>query len=142
MVKNFSSFGPNWIPGTIAQKRGPLTYLVEVSDGRFWKRHVDHIKKHHSPHSVLKNEPEIDVDFSSPSPSSETDTITETLEISDVNGSEQVESRSTTPSSRVDPSEISHGTRTMLQNSNPSKGNQCYPTRQRQPPKHFETQTW
>ena len=66
MVKNFSSSGPNWILGTIAQKQGPLTYLVDVSNGRLWKRHVDHIKKHHSPHSVPKSEPEINVDFSIP----------------------------------------------------------------------------
>ena len=59
MVKNFSSSGPNWIPGTIAQKQGPLTYLVDVSDGRLWKYHVDHIKKRHS---VLKSELEIHVE--------------------------------------------------------------------------------
>ena len=27
MVKSFSSSGPDWIPGVIAHKLGPLTYL-------------------------------------------------------------------------------------------------------------------
>ena len=26
--------GPDWVPGTIAQTLGPLTYIVDVSEGR------------------------------------------------------------------------------------------------------------
>ena len=33
MVRNFSS-GPDWIPGVIAQGLGPLTYLIDILDGR------------------------------------------------------------------------------------------------------------
>ena len=44
IVKNFGS-GTDWVPGTIAQKLGPLMYIVDVSEGRVWKRHVDHIKE-------------------------------------------------------------------------------------------------
>ena len=43
MVKNFRT-GPTWIPGIIVQQLGPLTYMIEVSAGKFWKRHVDHVK--------------------------------------------------------------------------------------------------
>lgn len=27
------------------QQLGPLTYLIDISDGRLWKRHVDHLKQ-------------------------------------------------------------------------------------------------
>ena len=47
MVKNFRT-GPTWIPGTIVQQLGPLTYMIEVSAGKFWKRHVDHVKDYPS----------------------------------------------------------------------------------------------
>ena len=43
MARNFRA-GAAWIPGVIAQQLGPVTYLVNVSEGRHWKRHVDHIK--------------------------------------------------------------------------------------------------
>ena len=36
--------GPDWIPGLIIQQLGPLSYLVDIGDGRRWKRHVDHLK--------------------------------------------------------------------------------------------------
>ena len=38
MVRNFLS----WLPATIIDCIAPLTYLVLLSDGRIWKRHVDH----------------------------------------------------------------------------------------------------
>ena len=43
MAKNMRA-GPSWVPGTIVQQLGPVTYLVDVSDGRVWKCHVDHLK--------------------------------------------------------------------------------------------------
>ena len=49
-------------PGVIAQKMGPLTYLIDVSGGRLWKRHVDHIKDHRRPITV-SDDTEIDVDL-------------------------------------------------------------------------------
>ena len=47
MVKNFCT-GPTWVPGIIAQQLGPLTYMIEISAGKFWKRHVDHVKDYPS----------------------------------------------------------------------------------------------
>ena len=61
MVRNFGGSGPDWVPGVIAQKMGPLTYLVDVSGGRLWKRHVDHIKDHPRPVTV-SDDGEIDMD--------------------------------------------------------------------------------
>ena len=62
MVRSFSGSGPDWVPGVIAQKKGPLTYLIDVSGGRLWKRHVDHIKDHQRPITV-SDDTEIDVDI-------------------------------------------------------------------------------
>ena len=42
MVRNYRE-GPQWISGTIAEKRGPLTYLVEIREDILWKRHIDQI---------------------------------------------------------------------------------------------------
>ena len=36
--------GPDWVPGTIVQVLGPVTYLVETDDGQRWKRHTDQLK--------------------------------------------------------------------------------------------------
>ena len=68
MVKNFRS-GPNWVPGEIIQALGPLTYLVDVGHGQFWKRHIDHLRNYaprHLPETYhTEPEGEIDIDISS-----------------------------------------------------------------------------
>jgi hypothetical protein len=45
MARNFQA-GAAWILGVIVQQLGPVTYLIEVSDGRLWKRHIDHVKRY------------------------------------------------------------------------------------------------
>ncbi len=35
----------DWIPGVVSQKLGPLTYLIDVGQGRTWRRHIDLLKK-------------------------------------------------------------------------------------------------
>ena len=62
VAKNYGS-GPAWLPGKIVQKLGPLTYIVDVSDGRIWKRHVDHVKECPNTLSLPEVEPEIDIDI-------------------------------------------------------------------------------
>ena len=44
MARNFRA-GEDWIPGVVMQQLGPLTYLVNVSDGRVWKWHVNFLKE-------------------------------------------------------------------------------------------------
>ena len=36
--------GPDWIPGTIVEVLGPVTYTVETDEGHRWKRHAEQIK--------------------------------------------------------------------------------------------------
>ena len=64
MVKNFGS-RDSWISCVVAQQLGlgPLTYLVDVSGGHIWKRHVDHLKELGVSHSSSARVPEAEIDF-------------------------------------------------------------------------------
>ena len=42
-ARNFRA-GPPWTADVIVERLGPLTYLVQVSSGLFWRRHVDHLR--------------------------------------------------------------------------------------------------
>ena len=42
MVRDFRQRG-KWIPGVVLRKLGPITYNVEVGNGKVWKRHIDHL---------------------------------------------------------------------------------------------------
>ena len=46
LVRNLRE-GPKWLPGTIVEKTGPVSYRVEVSDQR-WRRHADQLLDHGS----------------------------------------------------------------------------------------------
>ena len=47
-VKNFSNnSNKQWLPGVILIQRGPLTYVVELSVGRVFRRHQDHVRLCH-----------------------------------------------------------------------------------------------
>ena len=35
--------GPTWIPGTIIERSGPLSYVVQVKGEQVWKRHIDQL---------------------------------------------------------------------------------------------------
>ena len=36
-----------WLPGTVVKIRGPLTYNIELEDGRIVTRHVDNLHRQH-----------------------------------------------------------------------------------------------
>ena len=40
MVRNFRE-GDKWTSGKIVDQLGPVSYLVQCSDGSMWRRHVD-----------------------------------------------------------------------------------------------------
>jgi len=44
---NYSD-SPHWLPGTVKAILGPVSYQVELKDGRIWKRHQDQLLKDHS----------------------------------------------------------------------------------------------
>ena len=43
MAKNMGS-GPNWIPATVTEVLGPVTYMVRIESGQVWKRHAEQLK--------------------------------------------------------------------------------------------------
>ena len=45
LIKKFNNTGPKWLQGHIIQPVGPLSYLVKLTDGRTFRRHVDHLQK-------------------------------------------------------------------------------------------------
>ena len=48
MAKNFGP-GDSWLRGVVARQLGPVTYLVNLTGGRLWKRHLDHLKELSTP---------------------------------------------------------------------------------------------
>ena len=59
MAKNMRP-GENWIPGVILKQLGPVSFLVDVGEGRTWKRHIDHLKVRDLPEPVAESAPEED----------------------------------------------------------------------------------
>ena len=37
-----------WLPGVIKEKSGPVSYSVQLEDGRTWHRHADHIRQRYA----------------------------------------------------------------------------------------------
>ena len=46
-VKDYRGNDPKWIPGTISDKTGPVSYRVEVGPDVNWRRHADQIQDSH-----------------------------------------------------------------------------------------------
>ena len=143
MARNFGSRN-NWISGVIVRQLGPVTYLVNVSDGRVWKRHVDHLKELVPTRDLPASDSDFDMDI--PSTSTPDHTPPEEPEDSPLNGNsepsasgENVNSPST--SGTASPSTAGERTESI---STPSQTlSHRYPSRQRQPPSRLsETQTW
>ena len=42
LARNFCP-GAKWIPGTVVERTGPLSYQVQVAGNRRWNRHLDHL---------------------------------------------------------------------------------------------------
>ena len=43
MVRSYCDNDPSWISGKIVEKKGDVTFLVEIEDGIIWKCHVDQL---------------------------------------------------------------------------------------------------
>lgn len=47
-VKNFcSNFKQQWLPGVILSQKGPVSYVIKLTDGREFRRHQDHVRLRH-----------------------------------------------------------------------------------------------
>ena len=41
--------------GTILDKTGPVSFRIRLSDGRIWKRHIDHVRIRYPEDSIAPN---------------------------------------------------------------------------------------
>ena len=71
MVKDFR-YANQWIPGTIVEKLGPVTYHVDVGKGKILKRHIDHLTQRQEPSPevtlITSDVPTIEDNFHYPEP--------------------------------------------------------------------------
>ena len=44
MARNWRP-GPEWVPGEIVERLGPLTFKILTQAGQLWKRHIDHLRE-------------------------------------------------------------------------------------------------
>ena len=107
----------------------PVTYLVDASGGRFWKRHVDHLKEFRlpCPPPTVASEPEIDVDISLPPTSADTVTPEPPTECS----ADRDEPSDTTPQPESIPEPVDTTPESIP--SNPRR----YPSRTHHPPERY-----
>ena len=42
MTRNYRH-GPKWLPGTVAEVKGPLSYVIQLNSGLLWRRHVNQL---------------------------------------------------------------------------------------------------
>ena len=47
----------HWLPGTVRERRGPVSYLVELDSGVWCRRHVDHLREMFSPTTTPISDP-------------------------------------------------------------------------------------
>ena len=43
MVHNYRQ-GPKWLPGTVAEVKGPLSYVVQLKSGLLWRRYINQLR--------------------------------------------------------------------------------------------------
>jgi hypothetical protein len=51
-VTNFSS-GPCWLPGVISMKTGPVSFVVDLAEGRSVRRHQDHVRRRYESQTTV-----------------------------------------------------------------------------------------
>ena len=54
-VKDFARTPITWVSGTVLEQAGPLSYRVELADGRVVRRHVDHVRSRSSTVSTTED---------------------------------------------------------------------------------------
>ena len=119
MAKNYRN-GPKWVPGVIVEQLGTLTFLVQLDNGMFWKRHVDQLRGRDQS-SNNNAQPEAEAAYASTDSNDEN--TNESSEIS--NGA--VTDTEATRNETVP---------TTTSNSVPARR---YPDRVRRPPKRYQT---
>lgn len=129
MVRNLRP-GPSWIPGTIVERNGPLSYVVQVKGEQVWKRHVEHLQE---VGDTPVEEPTRDRDDTNQPPVDESDSFPVTPDT--------VGDTATQPSdAQLDSPELSSSqTATSPVTNQPTEVPHRYPRRIHRPPKRYRT---
>ncbi|KAJ8704210.1 hypothetical protein PYW08_012934 [Mythimna loreyi] len=54
MIRDYTKSNRKWTEGVVAERTGPVSYIVTTSDGRTHKRHIDQLQTRKSRHSLSK----------------------------------------------------------------------------------------
>ena len=44
LCRNYRRHADKWLPAKVLHRTGPLSYQVELTDGRVWRRHIDQLR--------------------------------------------------------------------------------------------------
>ena len=44
LARDWRDSHTQWKPGVVAECRGPLSYLVQMDSGQYWRRHIEHLR--------------------------------------------------------------------------------------------------
>ena len=118
--------GPRWLLGTIVERRGPLTYLVQVASGAIWKRHVDHLLESvDSPQEEHTTSVPEELPRPSSPPNLSTDALPSTVSANNA-------PTASTPVPEPEPVEVDYRPEPIQTPTH------RYPQRQRRPPKRYQ----
>ena len=123
--------GPDWIPATVIEVLGPVTYTVETEQGYKWKRHADQMKDWlnsvphftQAPSETVSDELEMAETEGDPPTAVEPPKNSSAGETSEAAVTPESPVEETTPPSTEEPSAIL-----------PPTSSSRYPARNRQPP--------
>jgi len=113
MAKNFRN-GPKWLPGVIVEQLGTLTFLVQLDNGMFWKRHVEQLRcLDDTPRNVTNSEAPYSSNVNEEIPNDSSDSS---------NSNQETEQSQTSTSDTASSAPVRR-----------------YPVRVRRPPKRYQT---
>ena len=130
-MRNFGqdSSAQPWLPGHIVSSSGPLSYTVQLPDGRTFRRHIDHIRKRKNSYSELDHEQVTSSEF------------TEVIEPEEAEVVSPVASSDITSNTAVEQTTDEHGTQSAETLATPDndapESVRRYPSRTRRPPDRF-----
>lgn len=130
-TRNFRD-GPRWIRGVVADRLGPLSYLVRMPDGALWRRHVDQLRPNGgevATEAAEDPEPEpVDVTPTLPTPTQESFHPLQENSQPDLTSQEPEDTRSELGS------ELSSESTSLVESATSTSR---YPSRNRRPPVRF-----
>ena len=47
MMRNYGKYGAKWLPATVMERTGPVSYRCQLQDGRVFRRHLDQLHVRH-----------------------------------------------------------------------------------------------